>query len=301
MNKSKLEQIFAQRAISSHDNYKMLCPFHDETTPSFLIHKEEGIAHCFGCGVSGSIEVLVNTLHPEISLSKARELLDIDIFKHKGRKINGPYIETGPPETFPESWLAAWPKEIHVYTTKRGLRPSILQRAQVRYDPVRKRQVFPHRNRRGDLIGAAGRSCSGENPKWYFYWAYRKGSALYTPFTDRETSRALYLTEGIFDCLKIAQADGSRRVAAILGSKAGRGQIAELKEYEEVVLCLDNDEAGKAAQEALYLKLRKSCQVSFINLPSHANDWMDLKDEEVGEVLSSKANFIQSKKKQLAL
>lgn len=33
--------------------YKGLCPFHDEKTPSFLIHKGDTHYHCFGCGAHG--------------------------------------------------------------------------------------------------------------------------------------------------------------------------------------------------------------------------------------------------------
>jgi DNA primase len=39
-----------KRAGSS---YKALCPFHDEKTPSFIIHKGDSHYHCFGCGAHG--------------------------------------------------------------------------------------------------------------------------------------------------------------------------------------------------------------------------------------------------------
>ena len=34
-------------------NYKGLCPFHHEDTPSFLVSVEKKLAHCFGCGGGG--------------------------------------------------------------------------------------------------------------------------------------------------------------------------------------------------------------------------------------------------------
>lgn len=34
-------------------NYKGLCPFHHEDTPSFVVNQEKKLAHCFGCGGGG--------------------------------------------------------------------------------------------------------------------------------------------------------------------------------------------------------------------------------------------------------
>ena len=34
--------------------YKGLCPFHTEKTPSFTVSQEKGFYHCFGCGAHGT-------------------------------------------------------------------------------------------------------------------------------------------------------------------------------------------------------------------------------------------------------
>ncbi len=36
-------------------NFKALCPFHHEKTPSFVVNPDKQIFHCFGCGVGGNV------------------------------------------------------------------------------------------------------------------------------------------------------------------------------------------------------------------------------------------------------
>jgi DNA primase len=51
-------------------NYRGLCPFHSEKTPSFSVHPEKGIFHCFGCGVGGDVFKFVE-LYDKVSFPEA--------------------------------------------------------------------------------------------------------------------------------------------------------------------------------------------------------------------------------------
>jgi DNA primase len=55
-------------------SYKALCPFHEEKTPSFMIHKGDFHYHCFGCGAHGdAIAFLMG--HLKMSFTEAIESL----------------------------------------------------------------------------------------------------------------------------------------------------------------------------------------------------------------------------------
>jgi DNA primase len=51
-------------------SYKGLCPFHGEKTPSFIVHREKGFFHCFGCGVGGDVFKFLE-LHEKIGFQDA--------------------------------------------------------------------------------------------------------------------------------------------------------------------------------------------------------------------------------------
>jgi DNA primase len=55
-------------------NYKGLCPFHGEKTPSFQVNRDKGFFHCFGCGVGGDVFKFLE-LHEKIGFADAVKLL----------------------------------------------------------------------------------------------------------------------------------------------------------------------------------------------------------------------------------
>lgn len=58
------------------NNYKGLCPFHSERTPSFHVNPEKGFFHCFGCAAGGDVikfvELTDNLSFPEAVQSLAQ-------------------------------------------------------------------------------------------------------------------------------------------------------------------------------------------------------------------------------------
>lgn len=56
------------------DNYKGLCPFHEEKTPSFNVNVTKQIFKCFGCGAGGDVFKFIQ-LKERVDFPEARRLL----------------------------------------------------------------------------------------------------------------------------------------------------------------------------------------------------------------------------------
>src|SRR3989339_627345 len=58
----------------SGQNWKGLCPFHGEKTPSFMVHREKQVWHCFGCGLGGDIFEFIEKFE-NVDFPEALEIL----------------------------------------------------------------------------------------------------------------------------------------------------------------------------------------------------------------------------------
>jgi len=66
-------------------DYKGLCPFHNEKTPSFYVNLEKGIYKCFGCGEGGDVFTFVQ---------KTKGVEFIDCVRHLAHKYGVALVET---------------------------------------------------------------------------------------------------------------------------------------------------------------------------------------------------------------
>ena len=55
-------------------NYKSVCPFHNEKTPSFMVSQELQIYKCFGCGAAGDMFNFVESMEG-VDFQRSMELL----------------------------------------------------------------------------------------------------------------------------------------------------------------------------------------------------------------------------------
>lgn len=143
------------------------------------------------------------------------------------------------------------------------------------YDKFRKRLIFPIIDVRGDVLGFGGRIISKDDPGAKYMntpetIVYSKRRVLYGLNLAKKSKRSnIILVEGNIDVVMLHQA-GFDNACASMGTALTTEQLQLLSRYtKEIVLCYDNDDAGKVAtQKALTLLNNTDFQVKVLELPS---------------------------------
>lgn len=71
-------------------DYVGLCPFHNEKTPSFHVHPDEGYFYCFGCGAGGDVITFVRRIENLDYMEAVRFLA-----KRAGLSVPDTYVDNG--------------------------------------------------------------------------------------------------------------------------------------------------------------------------------------------------------------
>ena len=131
------------------------------------------------------------------------------------------------------------------------------------------RVVIPIHDEGGRLVGYAGRSLDGSQPRYKFPGGFRKSQVLFNFHRAAATScETVVVVEGFFDCLKVYQA-GCENVVALMGTELYEHPARLLRERfaAGVALLLDGDAAGRAGRGRAAARLRGACAVREWELP----------------------------------
>ena len=145
------------------------------------------------------------------------------------------------------------------------------------YDKFRNRLMFPVIDVRGDVVAFGGRVLDKSEPKYMNTQetiVYSKRRNLYGINLAKKTKRPnIILCEGNIDVITLHQAGFDNAVAS-MGTALTTEQTRILSRYtKELVLCYDNDGAGKAATEkAIALLENSEFTVRVLQLPRRLQD-----------------------------
>jgi DNA primase len=154
------------------------------------------------------------------------------------------------------------------------------------YDKFRSRLIFPIIDVRGDVLGFGGRIISKDDPGAKYMntpetAVYSKRRVLYGLNLAKKSKRgSILLVEGNIDVVMLHQA-GFDNACASMGTALTQEQIHLLSRYtKDIVLCYDNDDAGKiATQKALSLLNDTDFNVRVLELPKRLVDGQYVKQD----------------------
>ena len=121
------------------------------------------------------------------------------------------------------------------------------------YDNFRNRVMFPIIDLRGNVIAFGGRVMDDSKPKYINTsdtLVYKKSNGVFAlNFAKNANDNKLILVEGYMDVIALHQA-GFTNAIACLGTAFTSEQANLLSRYaDEIIICYDNDEAGRTATQ----------------------------------------------------
>ncbi len=154
------------------------------------------------------------------------------------------------------------------------------------YDKFRSRLIFPIIDVRGDVLGFGGRIINKDDPGAKYMntpetVVYSKRRVLYGLNLAKKSKRdGILLVEGNIDVVMLHQA-GFDNACASMGTALTTEQLHLLSRYtKDVILCYDNDDAGKiATQKALALLNNTDFNVRVLELPKRLVDGQYVKQD----------------------
>jgi len=123
-------------------NFKGLCPFHSEKTPSFVVSPSKQIFHCFGCGVGGDAVKFVmeyeKLSYPE-AIEKIASMVNFTLtYENSSKKLNSNLLNTIN-EFFKKN---LYQNEFALtYLTNRGLSKASIEKFELGFAPSSKAQL----------------------------------------------------------------------------------------------------------------------------------------------------------------
>lgn len=259
-------------------NLKGLCPFHDEDTPSFVYNKKNYTMHCFGCGKTVDvIEALMTTGHTFIEAVQV-------LFEKAGIKYNfGEHnVKTRRAYRYPTPEPKDEKDKVYAYLSTRGISAATVDYLDIRQD-VKGNCVFNFYDTNDVLTMVKYRPSHKVNKKNKEVKTWCQKDADTTPLLFNmnriNTSAPLLITEGELDCAAAIESGYLNAVSVPLGAQNYHWMEENwdwLEQFDSIILCSDNDEAGNAMRKEVVNRLG-AWRTRFVEIP-YTVDGKSVKD-----------------------
>lgn len=241
--------------------------------PNFGIKIEpmQSNCYCFSCGTSGDLYSLIQELRmldrrnpsgktydfPTMMQLIANEGDPDELAAEVSEMINGE-LATSSLLEFSDAYLNSFQKAynpangtVHQYLASRGVSVDIAAYFDIRFDPERRRILFPIRGFNGKLYGLHGRAVDKSNDLRYFAYEYlgKRNPSVWLNENNIDFDDTLVLTEGQFDVASIARV--YENVVGSQTSALNLDKMKRLRRVRQIVSFYDYGTGGDSAREYL--------------------------------------------------
>jgi DNA primase len=236
-----LKQPIPERSV----NAMVHCPFHEDRTPSFGIHLDEGVWHCFSCDRSGTLNKLYRLLDTEVDLNVRLNQAKRNAEAPQVRVTNFGPLANSHTDAFRAGRDSGFGKE---FAKPRGIRKSSLVAFNVGYDSGRDALTFPYQDNEGRVTGIKYRYRTG-------FKASETGSHYDVYGLDEAIGKQrVIICEGESDTLRVHTQYGDRYgVCGTSGASVSDAQWSSIGLHllfaRRIYLLYDADEAGDKCVE----------------------------------------------------
>jgi len=259
------------------EQFNIECPFHNDDKPSLAINTKKGVWICFaGCG-QGSLKSFIRNK----TGWGAREINQFIADNSTGYDDKVFQIDNPAPLGLP-------PLEEKVFPFKQYMVPKwVFDRGFTKFTLNRwgcgitstNGLVIPAHDKDSKLVGWVIRREFGI-PKYVYAKGFKKSHILFGQHLV-DTSNAVCITEGALDAMWLNQL--GYQAVALLGMQMSKIQeelILDLPS-KEIILCLDNDGAGKKGRDYILTRLSNRVNISYLKLPKQYKDVQEVKNYDI--------------------
>ena len=268
------------------DQFTLQCPFHEDSVDSCSINTEKGVWICFaGCGQGTLYSFLMKYLGISYDQAQQKVLTNTSVFDIN---LFDEFVsnESVMPEVnfpFKQGYVPEW-------IFDRGFNKKTLHKWGCGIDSENS-LIIPIQDDVSRLVGWVSRR-QYMTPKYLYSKGLKKSKVLFGQHLIPDKTPFVCITEGTLDTMWLDQ-HGCPSVA-ILGASLSKAQ-EELTlglQTEELVLCLDNDEAGRIGFQKAMGCLSKSFVVSYVKLPKEYKDVQDVRNsDELSSIINNRTFF----------
>ena len=302
------------------DSLSGACPIHKGSNPTqFRVSISKNIWNCFSeCKHGGNVLDFIARMDDVSILAAANKAIEWFHLDPEEMSVNSeteaaesgeapkagdaprpraaklaPVQEKGEPNKPLKFRLEKLERE-HPYLAERGLTLETIVDFGIGFcakGMMAERIAIPIHNPEGNVVAYAGRfpgEPAEDTPKYKLPQGFRKSLELFNLDRAGKEPGPLVIVEGFFGCMKLHQC-GCRRVVALMGSTMSMAQEELIKRHtdrnSQVIVMLDEDEAGRAGREDIAVRLAKFVFVKVHTFVEDGQQPENLSAEEVKQLL----------------